>query len=232
MGAMSEQIARPVEGFSTKHSVSADDGRDGSRSVTLRDEQAMITRARVLSAASTLFLNSGYVDTSVSAIAAEANVAVQTIYNSVGSKVALLSAILDQHASGPNAPSSVPEFMRERMDRSADVAEMLDVLADWFVEVWERTVDVWSLLQQAAAVDREAADLARGRSEQRLRNYGIAAATLRERGGLTQVTDTEAAATIWTIGHPNTYLTLVRDQGWSVVDYRSWLRTSLAGALR
>ena len=232
MGAMSEQSARPVEGSSTKRSVSSDDRRDGSRSMTLRDEQAMITRARVLSAASKLFLNLGYVDTSVSAIAAEANVAVQTIYNSVGGKIALLSAILDQHASGPHAPSPVPEFMRERMDRSADVAEMLDVLADWFVEVWERTVDVWSLLQQAAAIDHEAADLAQGRSEQRLRNYGIAAATLRERGGLTQVTDAEAAATIWSIGHPNTYSTLVRDQGWSVVDYRSWLRTSLAGALR
>ncbi|WP_111721170.1 TetR/AcrR family transcriptional regulator [Homoserinimonas sp. OAct 916] len=220
-------VVRAVETAASNTSGVAD-----RRPPTLREEQVALTRGKVVRAARRLFLSRGYVDTSIAAIATEANVAVQTIYNSVGNKVALLSAMLDDAASGPNSPMPVRDLMRERTDASQDVSGVLDVLADWFVEVGERTVDVWAVIQQAAAVDPEAADLARRRGEQRLSNYGLAAATLRERGGLTQVTDIEAAATIWSIGHPNVYLTLVRDLGWSAVNYRSWVHKSLSGALR
>src|SRR3954454_14812169 len=48
------------------------------------------TKARLLSAATHLFLDRGYVDTTVAAIAKEAGVALQTLYLSFGSKVAIL----------------------------------------------------------------------------------------------------------------------------------------------
>ncbi|WP_188742589.1 TetR family transcriptional regulator [Agromyces bauzanensis] len=81
----------------------------------------------------------GYVATSIAAIAREADVAVQTIYNVVGSKADILSAVLDAHAQGPEAPRSVPEFLAERSGQAVDAEALLDMLADWFVEVHERT---------------------------------------------------------------------------------------------
>lgn len=194
---------------------------------SLRDTLAAATRGQVVEAAAQLFAEQGYVGTSIGAIATRAGVAVQTIYNAVGNKAAVLSAVLDAAASGPNAPSSVPEFMAERSRAAADTTALLDLLADWFVEVNTRTASIQWIIRQAAAVDSDVAELERGRSRQRLRNYGLAAAALRERGGLGAVTDDEAAATIFTLGHPTAYRTLVIDEGWSPDAYRAWLRGGL-----
>lgn len=194
---------------------------------SLRDTLAAATRAQVVGAAAQLFAEQGYVGTSIGAIATRAGVAVQTIYNAVGNKAAVLSAVLDAAASGPNAPTPVPEFMVERSRQAPDAAAILDLLADWFVEVNTRTAPIQWVIRQAAAVDTDAAELERARSRQRLRNYGLAATALRERGGLGATTDGEAAATIWTLGHPTAYRSLVIDEGWSPDAYRAWLRGAL-----
>jgi hypothetical protein len=87
------------------------------------------------------------------------------------------------------------------------------------------------VIHQAAAVDGEAAAVERARNEQRLRNYRLAAAELRSRGVLAGLTDDEAAAAIWAIGHPDAYDTLVRGLGWTLVEYHEWVRKSLSRAL-
>jgi hypothetical protein len=43
------------------------------------------------------------------------------------------------------------------------------------------------------------------------------------------MTDEQAAATIWSVGHPTTYRALVIEAGWSPESYRAWLRAALAG---
>ena len=54
----------------------------------------------------------------------------------------------------------------------------------------------------------------------------------RARGGLTSgMSDADAAAAIWSLGHPQGYRTLVSDAGWSVPAYRDWLRRSLSAML-
>jgi AcrR family transcriptional regulator len=198
--------------------------------VPLRDTLAAATRTQIIAAATALFSELGYVGTSIGAIAARAAVAVQTIYNAIGNKAAVLSAVLDAAASGPNAPTPVAEFMAERTRAAQDVADVLDILADWLVEANTRTASIHWIIRQAASVDEDAAKIERARSQQRLRNYGLAAAALRERGGLRNgMTDDQAAATIWSIGHPSAYRALVIDAGWSADAYRDWLRAALAG---
>lgn len=198
---------------------------------TLREAQAALTRTQIVDAASRLFLAGGFVRTSIASIAAEAGVSVQTIYNAVGNKAALLSAVLDAAASGPEAPTPVPDFMANRVREAADAAAVTAVLADWFVEVNARTAGIWSVIHQAAAVDVEAASVQRVRNEQRLHNYRLAAVELRSRGALAGVSDEEGAAMIWTIGHPESYRTLVEQLGWSTQSYRAWVLKTLAGAL-
>ena len=53
---------------------------------TRRERRVDATRARILDAAITRFLDDGYAATTVEAIAQDAGVAVQTIYNVFGSK--------------------------------------------------------------------------------------------------------------------------------------------------
>ncbi len=199
----------------------------------LRDAQAALTRAHIAEAARQLFLARGYVGTPMTAIARRAGVAVQTIYNVVGNKSAVLSAVLDLVAAGPNAPVPVPRFMEQRAAATADFDGIIAVLADWFVEVHPRTTELFGLIRQAAAVDAEVAALENERGAQRLRNYLLAAAQLRERGGLTRgQSDEDAAAAIWALAHPDTYRELVTARGWSAERYRHWLAQSLSAALR
>ena len=198
--------------------------------VALRDTLAAATRTQIVDAATILFSELGYVGTSIGAIAMRAGVAVQTIYNAIGNKAAVLSAVLDAAVSGPNAPTPVPEFMAERTRAARDAADVVDILADWLLEANARTATISRIIQQAAAVDDDAAELERERSQQRLRNYGLAAAGLREHGGLRNgMTDDQAAATIWSIGHPTAYRSLVIEGGWSAEAYRAWVRAALAG---
>src|SRR3954447_6569818 len=71
---------------------------------TLREDQAKQTRRAILDAAGTLFVDPGYAATPLTAVAAEAGVAVQTVYKTFGSKKALLSALVDVTVAGDDEP--------------------------------------------------------------------------------------------------------------------------------
>lgn len=196
-----------------------------------RRQQAEQTRAAIVSAAAELFAEHGYAGTTIQSIAAKAGVVVQTIYNSVGSKADVLSAVLDQAAAGPEAPRTVPEFMRERTDATRDAAGLIGVLADWFAEAQPRTAEVHRIIHQAAAHDEAIAELEERRSAQRFRNYLQAAQQLATRPGSVVLPSEEIAATIWSIGHPQVYRFLTESAGWDLERYRNWVERSLVSAL-
>ena len=203
-----------------------------SRAQTRRDVQASATRTEIVEAAGRLMLERGSVSTLIGAIANAAGVAVQTIYNSVGNKSDVLSAVLDRAAAGADGPSLVSEVMRKRVAGGRNATEIIRILVDWFIEVNERTAMVHRVISQAAAVDAEVAALEQRRAIQRLHHFGEAASALRARHGLRSgLSDYEAAASIWAIGHPQVYQALVVDLGWSIDAYREWLDKTLSGAL-
>jgi AcrR family transcriptional regulator len=67
------------------------------------------TRARVVDAATRLFLEHGYVATTIEAIAAEAGVAVPTVYYLFRTKPRLLAAVLDTTVAGPAGTAIVEQ---------------------------------------------------------------------------------------------------------------------------
>ncbi|HJU03484.1 MAG TPA: helix-turn-helix domain-containing protein, partial [Actinomycetes bacterium] len=76
---------------------------------SLRDQQARLTRRRVLDAALELFLADGYLGTTIEAVARRAGVSPQTVYNAVGGKPALLRAVYDVTLAGDDAPVPIAE---------------------------------------------------------------------------------------------------------------------------
>lgn len=95
-------------------------------------------------------LADGYNATSITRIAREAGVAVQTIYNSVGAKRDLLSRVLDFAAAGAQAPTPVATFMRERAERTDDPREIIAGLAAFWAEGLPRTAPVFRVIREAA----------------------------------------------------------------------------------
>lgn len=205
-----------------------------NRAQTRRNVQTAATRLEIARAARRLMLERGFIPTSIGAIAAEAGVAAQTIYNAIGSKADVLLAVLELTEAGPgaDAPTLVPAALRTRVAGARSAADVIRTLSAWFAEVNERSAGVFRLLGQAAAVDPDFARLEDRRATQRLHSLGDAAAALRARHGLRSgLSDHEAAAAIWAIGHPQVYRALVVDIGWSTAAYREWLEKTLRAAL-
>ena len=183
---------------------------------------AAATHRAIVEAARRLFLARGYVATTIEAIAAEAGVSVQTVYNAVGSKRVLLEHVHDLVAAGPQAP----------LAREADGEGVVRVLADWFAEIHPRFAPLASAIAGAAGMDPDAAAYDDERAARRYHDYHDAARQLRARGALARgLGDSDVAALIWAIGHPSVYRFLVLGQGWDLPKYRRWLERNLRAAL-
>ncbi len=190
------------------------------------------TQRVIVQAAAELFFEHGYTATSISQIATAAGVAVQTIYNSIGSKNDLLSRVLDYAAAGEHAPASVPTFMRAQAESEADPGLIIEQLVKFWLGALKRTAPVFRVIREAAAVDPEAAALERDRAAQRLRNYKTAAQLLKDRGALRDdLALDQVAAAIFAIGHPEAYRTLVLEGSWNDRQWANWARTTLKTAL-
>jgi AcrR family transcriptional regulator len=199
---------------------------------TRRQFAAEETQRTIVEAAARLFADNGYHATTISKIAAEAGVAMQTIYNSIGSKSDVLSRVLDFAVAGERAPMPVAQFMLEQSEQEPDPRQIIAQL----VEVWRgalpRSAPVFRMIREAAAVDPDAAALERARVAQRLRNYGRAGRLLQERKALRAgLTLEEAAAAIFAIGHPDTYGALVLDGDWDDDRWAAWAQSALEAAL-
>ncbi|WP_083955944.1 TetR/AcrR family transcriptional regulator [Tersicoccus phoenicis] len=209
----------------------ADDG-SASRTGTRRAAAQTATRELIVSTAQQLFLENGYIATTIPVIAARSGVAVQTIYNAVGNKAALLSAVLDAMAAGPHAPLAVPDHVRAEVSAASDGPAVVRVLAGWFAEVNQRLAPLTVVIAQAAAVDVDAAALEREWRQRRLARYQQAASALRARDALEPAMSVEdAAAVIWSIGSPQTFRTLVVEHDWPIDRYRRWVDHTLSRAL-
>lgn len=199
---------------------------------TRQQVAAEATQRTIVEAAADLFAELGYHATSIGRIASTAGVAVQTIYNSVGSKHDVLSRVLDFAAAGDHAPVPVAEFMREQAEREPDPRRIIALTVEFWLGALPRTAPVLRLIHEVAAADPEIAALEQARAAQRLHNYGHAAQLLADRGALREgLSIDEAAATIFAIGHPETYRTLVLDGRWDNDRWAAWARTTLETAL-
>jgi Bacterial regulatory proteins, tetR family. len=198
-----------------------------------REAAAEETRREIVEAARRLFLRHGYVGTTVEAIAEEAGVAVQTIYNAYGSKGAVLSHLLDVTIVGDDEEASVLDRVRSRIDvDTIDPAALVRDLALMAARIVARISDVWEVVESAAAVDPEIAALVAKNDSERLRAYIFAAKLLTARRGLRRGLNVEgAAAIIWSVTGVRNHRFLVVGQGWSLERYRRWLEDALTAAL-
>jgi AcrR family transcriptional regulator len=192
---------------------------------------ARATERAIVEAADRLFLTRGYVGTTMEAVAQEAGVVVQTIYNSVGNKQALLSRVLDYTAAGPQAPTAVPDTLRAATAAAPDADRLVRLLSEWFAELQPRLAPLMRTIQEGAAVAPEVDALEKARAEQRFLNYHEAARAFAARADSKPMKTPEAAALIWTVGHPSIYRFLVMDQGWTLPRYQHWIESILRAAL-
>jgi AcrR family transcriptional regulator len=199
----------------------------------VRAEQAAQTRRRILKAAGELFAERGYVATTIGALAAQAGVAVDTVYAVFGTKRAVLSALVDLRVTGSRDESDVLATDGPRDVQSlTDQRQMVAGFATDIVERVERVRPVDDVMRSAAAIDPEVAELRARMQENRLEKLTTFTEWLAASGPLRDGMHVDEAATIiWTLTSPEVNRMLRDVRGWSVPRYEQWLSETLTRLL-
>jgi AcrR family transcriptional regulator len=200
----------------------------------VRAEQSRATRQRVLDAARALLLRRGYGGATIDAIAARAGVSVQTVYNTVGGKAALLKAVYDTMLAGDDEPIPIMERPAVLAMRAAtDPRRFLALYARMGREMYERVGPLLPImLAEGAAGDRDVHTFIETIENERAVGTAAVAAQLHERFGLRPgLTVADAADILWTLTAPDLTLRLVRRRRWSLDKFEAWSADTMARTL-
>ena len=184
---------------------------------TRRAEQAARTGADIVAAATRLFAQEGWGNTTMIKVAAEAGVAVETVYQRFKTKAALLRAAVDATIGG--AENAEPLREQERFTRvgHGDPAERLAALALLATDINARTHALFEAWRQAASTDPAiAAELD---DYETRRRSDVATALALIRGG---PVDERTVDAVWAVLSTDIYSKLVSDRDWSSSDYATF----------
>ena len=192
---------------------------------SVRQEQARRTRLAILQAARRLFLEQGYAATTIAQIAADAGIAVDTVYASVGTKPVLMRLLVETAISGTDR--AVPAEQRDyvRQVKAADAAERkIGIYASAVTEVNSRLAPLHLVLRDAAAQAPELAQIWAEIVSRRARNMRLFAQELAATGQLRPGLGIgEVADVVWSLNSAEYYILLVRDRGWAPERFARWL---------
>jgi AcrR family transcriptional regulator len=190
-----------------------------------RDQQAAATRLAILLAAQRLFEAHGYAATTVGAIATEADVALKTVYLAFETKAGLLRAVWDLALKGDTeqAPVAVRPWYVAVLEEP-DPERKLRRLAEASCGVKRRIGALLGVIRDAAPGDDEIGDLWALIQSDFHANQGAVVATLDRAGDLADGLDLARATDIlWTLNHPDVWLLLVGQRGWTPEQFETWL---------
>ncbi|MCW2807388.1 MAG: TetR/AcrR family transcriptional regulator [Marmoricola sp.] len=173
-----------------------------------REEQAAATRRAILRAARDMFVEQGYPDTTVAAVARRAGVSVDTLYASVGRKPQLLLAVHDMVLGSADEPVAAEQRDYVQAIRSApDASSKIATYAAALGRLLPTTVPLAESLRVAAQSDPECRAVWDGLNARRAANMLLFARDLRTTGELREdLTDEDVAHLVWTMNSPEFYL--------------------------
>ncbi len=207
-------------------------GVDLERRLGPRAARARETRRRIIDAALRLFVDEGYMATTMSAIAQDAGVAVQTLYLAFGSKASILSAALDVAIVGDDAP--VPLIERpwvQELRVEEDGRRAVAILCRENTELFRRVAPLHVAIR-AATGDADVARLLEQDQQSRYITQREFVAILAGKPGFnTELGEERATDIVYGLLSEAVYLLFCGDRGWSVDDWSAWVTATLSSQL-
>jgi AcrR family transcriptional regulator len=190
-----------------------------------REQRARRTRDRIVRAATRLFLDRGYVSTTVDAIAREAGVATATVYQAFGTKQAILAAGLDFTIAGDFDPVAVLDRDWVQAVRAeADPARRLRLVIENTTEIAARTAPIKEVMRDAAAIEPSIRDLIHQDNQGRYKTQqALVEIVLAESAGHTGPRSPSGVDTFFTLVNSDTFRLFVGHLGWTIQEWREWL---------
>ena len=196
-----------------------------------RAAQALRNRTAILDAAQRQFLERGYVATTVSSIAREAGVSVETVYKAFGGKAELVRAIYERGLVGRHQASAY-QRSDEMRERETDARKILRYWAGLIAELGPEVSPIRLLMRSAAASDPDVAQVLKESDDERLQRMRHNARFLAKRGYLRAgVSRTDAADVLWTCTSAELYELLVLRRGWSLRRFERFVGDLMIAAL-
>jgi AcrR family transcriptional regulator len=205
----------------------------GTRRYDSRSRQAQARRNRetVLDAAERQFLTDGYAATTITTIATEAGVSVETVYKAFGGKAGLIRAIYDRRLAG-RRPVSAYQRSDEMRARESDPRTIMHNWGALTGEVAAQLTPIRSLIRCAAATAPDMATLLKDSDDERLERMHHHAQFLADRGYLRGgVTVAQATDILWTCTSAELYELLVAQRGWSLPQFARFVAELMICAL-
>jgi AcrR family transcriptional regulator len=190
---------------------------------TWRQEQAGVTRQRIIQAAHDLFASTGYGSTTIADIARAAGVAVETVYAAFRNKHTLLRQVWYVSFRGDEQDIRLwdrPEI--RAVIAEPDLALRFKAQAAVYPAVFRRITPLLLMLQGAAASQPDAAAMLAEFDERRL---DAAAKYAREAAATGQlaVSEDECRDVLWATLDGALWHQLVAERGWSDERFAAWL---------
>ena len=198
---------------------------------TLRRERAQESRERIITAAERRFLGDGYVATTVTAIATDAGISVDTIYKSFGGKPGLVRAVYRRALEG-EGPVPAEARSDQLQEQEVDPGLIIQGWGRFVSEIAPRGAPIYLLVRTAAANDPELEALLREIDDDRLQRMTDNARRLHAAGHLRRgVTVASAADVLWTYSSPELYDLLVQRRHMSPAAYGQFVADAMVAAL-
>jgi AcrR family transcriptional regulator len=180
-------------------------------------------------AATRLFLERGYVATTIEAIAREAGVAPATVYQAFGTKQAILARVLDRAIAGDAEPAALLERdWVKQVSQRPDPRQRLALVIQHTSQVAARTAPIKEVMRDAAAADPAVRQLLREDDQRRYLTQQALIDLVIGVGSLRAGCDRDhAAATFFAMVNSHCYQLLAGHLDWSPADWRQWLTSVL-----
>jgi AcrR family transcriptional regulator len=194
-----------------------------------RRAKARATRAAIIEAAGDLFVERGYLGTSVQAIADAAGISRATVFNSVGGKLSLLRAAFDVATVGDDEPVPLPQRPEALAVRAEpDPRKAVAAYAAMVTGVSSRVARIYEAFRSAAGVDPRVRVQWRQIQQERFGGakgfVGILSAKGPLRDGLTPQ---DAADLVWVLIDASLYHRLVIERSWTTDRFQAWLAATM-----
>ncbi|HEV2217680.1 MAG TPA: TetR/AcrR family transcriptional regulator [Candidatus Dormibacteraeota bacterium] len=189
---------------------------------SLRQEQADLTRRRIMEAGRRLLAKGTYSAVTMREVAAEAGVSYQTVYAIFGNKLQLAQAIIE--AGWPHVAEALSLVGDAR--RSDDPEVWLRVAGRISRRIYELCADLPRFMRESGDPTLKARY--ESSESERYRQFEEVRAALEHSGRLRAgLTASEAHAILWGLTGPDWYCLLVFERGWKPARYEEWVGQSL-----
>jgi AcrR family transcriptional regulator len=198
-----------------------------------RREQAAATRHEILEAAQRLFERQGYAATTMAAIAAEAGVALKTVYVAFETKSGVLRALWHLLLRGDEAdvPMGERQWYRDVLSET-DPKRQLRLVAKNSRAVKARAAALMKVIRDAAPTEPASEALWNSIQSDFHEIQRPIVAALEERDALRPELDVARATDLlWTLNHPDLWHLLVGERGWTAEEYEQWFADAVCSQL-